>query len=218
MYKNKTLFIIAIILLLIATVASISYPHTYSLGELFFKNAGVTTETESGLRIVNIVIVIILLLSLIAVFFALQKYKWYAIIALFIIFGMPSFGVTIYQKFFAEGIYKIAYNPEKSNCKILGENNISCHLYFLNHSNEPTTTEISFIDMYNSDQMLVNVLSEEGPYTLEIPGKDKDPVQIEAKLTNLSNKELEELNKVLTDEHSYSLHIQIKGEKGVRDL
>lgn len=218
MIRYKPLFTIAISLLVVATISSISFPHTYSLGERLFQYAGVATETKGGLRIVNISIVIILLLSIVAGYFSFEKFKWYAIIIMFIIFGLPSFGVSIYQKFFADGIYTVAYNSEKSYCDLKDDSILNCELYFLNQSSDTLNLDLSFIDIYNSNKNLVNTLNRDAPYKIEVPQKDKTPIKIKTDLANKTKKEISELKESLVDQFSYSLHISIQDKNGKRDL
>lgn len=219
--KFKSYFIIALGLLLIATLGTIFYPHTYSLLELLISKLGVPIFLSSGVRYVTLGALILLILSIVLLALSLRKYKVRAVFLAFIIFGAPTFIITVHQQFFASGIYSLQFQNLQSDCTI--EKKVSntsqelvCELVFLSQQKKPVQFELEFVQLVKDETLDIEYLNQDAPYELTINEKGKHSMQIRTRL-KVDKSELANLEKMLKDE-TFELSVRIHDENGERYL
>ncbi|MCH6268965.1 hypothetical protein [Neobacillus citreus] len=183
MIKDKKSLSISIILYLAVIILNLPFPDQSPLGETLASKLHIPVRSANGLHYFGISLFILFILSLYFLSKSLKKYKTrFIVIAFLAVSFIPTFLAASIQKYFATGIYSVAYNHNEGRChfEIAGEKTLhgECVLPFENYSSKPVGFTIEFYDTY--DDEFLTLMNVNAPYTVKLDGKESNRVEIEA--------------------------------------
>lgn len=168
-------------------VLSFRFPHYSPLGETIASLLNIPVRSAGGLQYVEIALMFLLIWSLYLLFKSLEKYGGRTVLfALIVFIVVPQFIIGSYQNIFARGIYAITYDMDTSTCEfdMVDQDTLSgiCELTLENHSKKATTFSVAFHDEYEDEFKMVTLMNENGPYQIEMAGKEHKQVIIETQI------------------------------------
>lgn len=184
MIKNRTALISSVVLLAISMALYFPYPNNKLIG------AGVVfmsfpVQNADGIVWKGIFGSILFLVGMALLIYGLKKfYVVFAILVLFAYALLPGYLIKGYQQTLASGIGAVSYdNDGKCAFDTLEDTRMTgkCSLTLKNHSKEPVTFELEFIDsiMSTNDARMESLLNIEGPYVITIEGKHEEFIQLD---------------------------------------
>lgn len=184
MIKNGTALISSVILLAISMALYFPYPNNPLIGaDVVFMSFPI--HTAEGLVLKGIFASIIFLAGMACLLYALKKfYVVLAILVLFVYALLPGYLITSYQQTLASGIGAISYDGDGrcafdtlEDARMTGE----CDLTLKNHSKEPVSFELEFLDSIKStnDARMESLLNIEGPYVITVDGKSEEFIRLD---------------------------------------
>lgn len=184
MIKNRTALISAVVLLAICMILFFPYPNNPLIGSsVTFMSFPL--QNEDGLVWKGILGTALFLIAMALLIYGLKRfYVVLAVLVLFLYALIPLYLVTAYQETLASGIGAISYDQEgKCAFDTLEDSermNGDCQLTLKNHSNQPVSFELEFMDTgFGQEEMkMVSLMNIAGPYKITIEGNQAEFIEL----------------------------------------
>ncbi|PIC97876.1 hypothetical protein [Sporosarcina sp. P29] len=182
--KNRTALISAVVLLAICMILFFPYPNNPLIGSsVTFMSFPL--QNEDGLVWKGILGTALFLIAMALLIYGLKRfYVVLAVLVLFLYALIPLYLVTAYQETLASGIGAISYDQEgKCAFDTLEDSeqmNGDCQLTLKNHSNQPVSFELEFMDTgFGQEEMkMVSLMNIAGPYKITIEGNQAEFIEL----------------------------------------
>ncbi|UTE78592.1 hypothetical protein [Rossellomorea sp. KS-H15a] len=141
-------------------------------------------QDQDGYNVLAIIGSFLFIFAIVLLVIGLSNYHIRTVMVVAIVYSLLPFGlIKVYQETVADGINAISYNG-KGTCdfekieeeEFTGE----CNLLISNHSGEPVTFDIEFLDTFfpGSETRFTSLMNENGPYTVTIEANRKKSVSL----------------------------------------
>jgi hypothetical protein len=187
MIKNKKYLIASGVILAICMSLYFPYPNNKMIYERStFMSFPISDQ--DGYNLLAIIGSFLFIFAMILLVKGISKYHVRTVIIVLFAYSLLPLGlVAIYQETLAEGIAAISYDG-KGTCDIdrvtEDELNGECQLLITNHSGDPVTFEIEFLDPYIPDEAyrLTSLMNEGGPYQITVEADREKMVDVKGLL------------------------------------
>jgi hypothetical protein len=187
MIQNKKYLIASGVILIICRSLYFPYPNNRVIFErVTFMSFPISDQ--DGYNILAIIGSFLFIFAMILLVKGMSKYHVRTVILVLFAYALLPLGlVSVYQETFAEGIAAISYDgagtcdfERISDDELNGE----CQLQITNHSGDPVTFEIKFMDSYipYEDHRLTSLMNEGGPYRITVEADREKMVELKALL------------------------------------
>jgi hypothetical protein len=213
MIKNKKYLIASGVILIICMSLYFSYPNNRVMFErVTFMSFPISDQ--DGYNLLAIIGSFLFIFAMILLVKGMSKYHVRTVIIVLFAYTLLPLGlVSVYQETFAEGIAAISYDG-MGTCDFerisIDELNGECQLLITNHSGDPVTFEIEFMDSYipDIDHRLTSLMNEGGPYKITVEADREKTVEFKELL------ELSDVPKHVDGGSSMNVHFKItEGER-----
>jgi hypothetical protein len=191
MIKNKKLLIASGVILIICMSLYFPYPNNRIMFErVTFMSFPISDQ--DGYNKLAIVGSFLFIVGMILLVKGISKYHFRTVILVLIAYSLLPVGlVNVYQETFAEGIAAISYDGTGTcNFERVSEDELNgeCHLLITNHSGDPVTFNIDFLDSYipYEDHRMTSLMNEGGPYRITVEANREKMVEFK-ELLDLSD-------------------------------
>lgn len=185
MVRHRQMFTISMIVLCIYLIFVFPFPHRYELGTVIFTALKIPIRLSNGFMPVGITAAIILIIGLVLFLKSLKKYHIRLFILVIVLLSfIPSILIDTYQNVFAENIYALSYDNEKSECNfdMVDEDTLfgECELLFENKSNQPIQFTIQFQEhrIFKEDVPIVSLMNQDAPYEIELDNQERKRIKL----------------------------------------
>jgi hypothetical protein len=191
MIKNKKYLIASGVILIICMSLYFPFPNNKMIYERStFMSFPISDQ--DGYNVLAIVGSFLFIFAMILLVKGISKYYFRTVILVLFAYTLLPLGiVAIYQETLAQGIAAISYDG-KGTCDFErvseDELNGECQLLITNHSGDPVTFEIEFLDSYIPDKnhRLTSLMNEGGPYRIMVEADREKMVEVK-ELLDLSD-------------------------------
>ncbi|MGM7700328.1 hypothetical protein ACSVDE_01315 [Pseudalkalibacillus sp. Hm43] len=185
MIRSLKFLILAFVCISVSFVLTFSFPNGKPLGEQVFSALGIpfytNPETQTGVNMLAIGILVVFLFGLIFLFHSFQKYQLLVVfLTIFVLMSVPSFIMKVYQSTAANGVYAITYGKEYSSCEFQFDEekeilNGECSIPLRNHSNDILDISIELLDWNHSEERkTTSLMTMDGPLQIQLrPNESK---------------------------------------------
>ncbi|KPL60252.1 hypothetical protein [Rossellomorea vietnamensis] len=173
MIRNKKFLIASGVILMICRSLYFPYPNN----KMIFERSTFMSfpiSDQDGYNMLAIVGSIFFIFAMILLVKGISKYHFRTVILVLIAYSLLPLGlVSVYQETLASGISAISYDGE-GTCDFESDSedelNGECHLQITNHSGDPVTFDIEFLDSYipYEDHRRTSLMNEGGPYRITV--------------------------------------------------
>ena len=183
MIKNKKNLIASGLILILCMSLYFPFPNASMVYErMTFMSFPI--QDQDGYNVLAIIGSFLFIFAIILLVRGLSNYHIRTVIIVAIVYSLLPFGlIKVYQETIADGIRAISYDG-KGTCDFekieeeifTGE----CNMLISNHSGEPITFEIEFLDTFfpGSETRFTSLMNENGPYTVTIEANDEKSVSL----------------------------------------
>ncbi|QHE60499.1 hypothetical protein FHE72_05170 [Rossellomorea vietnamensis] len=187
MIKNKKYLIASGVILAICMSLYFPYPNNKMIYERStFMSFPISDQ--DGYNLLAIIGSFLFIFAMILLVKGISKYHVRTVIIVLFAYSLLPLGlVAVYQETLAEVIAAISYDG-KGTCDIdrVTEDELSgeCQLLITNHSGDPVTFEIEFLDPYIPDEAyrLTSLMNEGGPYQITVEADREKMVDVKGLL------------------------------------
>lgn len=185
--RSKMYLYISILLYIVPMVLTFPYPNNFH-SDMTMSIFNIPIKIAGSIHQVGVVSVVLLLFSLICLVRALNSHQFIAVIIAIVAFSfIPKIVINLYQESFASGIYAISYDEKQTKCEFTRDEiddvflQGKCEVYFINHSNEEVTFEVTFheTDFGIEDNLTESLMNINGVHSISLAPKESRTVEIE---------------------------------------
>ncbi|MCR8848000.1 hypothetical protein NQ095_06235 [Rossellomorea sp. SC111] len=191
MIKNKKYLIASCLILIICMSLYFPFPnHQMIFERMTFMSFPISDQ--DGYNVLAIIGSFLFIFAIVLLVKGISKYHIRTVIIVLFSYSLLPLGlVMLYQETFAEGIAAISYDgtgtcdfERVSEDELNGE----CHLLITNHSGDPVTFDIEFLDSYipDEDHRRTSLMNEGGPYRITVEANCEKMVEVK-ELLDLSD-------------------------------
>lgn len=187
--KNKKLFLISIVLIVISMALNFPFPHENPLGDTATTILNTPINSADGFYYAGVFILLLLVLGMVLLHRSLEKYHLRSFFAVIIIVSLlPPSLAEAYQKTLANGINAVSYIKDESQCKfvMIGEDTLQgiCELPLENYSNDEVSFTIGFYDTYlfEEDVKMLSLMNSGKPSNVKLLPNEAKVVRIEKEI------------------------------------
>lgn len=191
MIKSKKYLIASGVILIICMSLYFPYPNNRTMFErATFMNFPISDQ--EGYNVLAIIGSFLFIFAINLLVKGISKYYFRTVIIVLFAYTLLPLGlVTIYQETLAKGIAAISYDGSGTcDFERVSEDELNgeCQLLITNHSGDPVTFEIEFLDSYipDKDHRLTSLMNEGGPYSITVEADREKMVEVK-ELLNLSD-------------------------------
>ena len=183
MVQNKKALIATAVILMICMSLYFPYPnHQMIYNRMTFMSFPISDQ--DGYNVLAIIGSFLFIFAIVLLVKGISKYHVRTVIIVLFAYSLLPLGlVTLYQETLANGIAAISYDG-KGTCDFQQESNDlvngECNLLITNHSGDPVTFEVEFLDTFfpEEDHRLTSLMNEGGPYKITIEPNRKKSVRL----------------------------------------
>ncbi|MGG4169376.1 hypothetical protein ABEW00_18190 [Rossellomorea vietnamensis] len=217
MIKNTNFLIASGVILIICRSLYYPYPNNKMIDERSTFMSFPISDRD-GYNMLAIVGSFFFIFAMILLVKGISKYHFRTVILVLISYALLPLGlVSVYQETLASGISAISYDGE-GTCDFESvskdELNGECHLLITNHSGEPVTFDIEFLDsnIPYEDHRRTSLMNEGGPYRIPVEANREKMVEVKELL------DLSDLPYHVDGGGSMNVHFKISDGEGKRIL
>lgn len=213
MIKNKKYLIASCLILIICMSLYFPFPnHQMIFERMTFMSFPISDQ--DGYNVLAIIGSFLFIFAIVLLVKGISKYHIRTVIIVLFSYSLLPLGlVMLYQETLADGIGAISYDG-KGTCDFekIEEDEFTgeCNLLISNHSGEPVTFQIEFLDTFfpGSETRFTSLMNENGPYTVTIKANREKSVSLEEVL------DLSDIPNHVDGGSSMEVHFKIKdGDK-----
>ncbi|WP_205101648.1 hypothetical protein [Lysinibacillus composti] len=201
-------------------VLTFPFPNN-SYADMTMSIFNIPIKIAGSINQVGVVSVVLLLFCMVCMVRALNSHQFIAVIIVIIAFSfIPRFVINLYQESFASGIYAISYDEKQTKCEFTRDEiddaflQGKCEVYFINHSNEQLTFEVTFHEvLYGADDYLMeSLMNINGVHTISLAPKESRTFIIEETIDTTS------IHNAIYSGTSYGVKVKIHANGNERVL
>ncbi|UXH46283.1 hypothetical protein N5C46_09640 [Rossellomorea vietnamensis] len=183
MIKNKKYLIVSGVILIICMSLYFPYPNNRIIfNRVTFMSFPISDQ--DGYNLLAIIGSFLFIFAMILLVKGMSSYHVRTVIIVLFAYTLLPLGlVAVYQETVAEGIAAISYDGEGTcDFERVSEDELNgeCQLLITNHSGDPVTFEIEFLDPYIPDKAyrLTSLMNEGGPYQITVEADREKMVEV----------------------------------------
>ncbi|MBB4825973.1 hypothetical protein HNO89_003210 [Sporosarcina luteola] len=183
MIKHKSAVIVSIILLVVCVCLYFPYPDN-QLMDATASFMSLPIQNHNGFVLLGILGSILFILAMLLLVIGLKKYHIRTMLMVILLYTfLPRYLLIVYQDTFASGISAISYDG-KGRCEFedISEASLkgACRLTLKNHSKEPVSFELEFLDSIHLDKgvRLESLMNVAGPYRITVDAQQNKVIHL----------------------------------------